>query len=334
MRSNAHCYRQRLCGMLLDRHADIVSVASARPGSRVAPQRTVSPFWSWRRWPRERVEQGSGGHIDRWCIVHCGDGREWHVRETARRGRLYSFAGHLLVAPGGRARDCRLQAAPGWKWLMAGTITSIDVQARNPRRVNVHLDGQFAFALSLEVATLARLKRSMTLSDDDIAALQADDVQQKTYDAVLNFVSFRPRSEYEVRRYLNRRKTPPDLTDRLVARLTANGLLDDDAFARFWVENRSTFNPRSDRALRAELRSKGVDDGTITAVLPQDDSAAAYDAATRRARRMVAVAGADADIFRRKLLGYLQRRGFSYDVARETVDRVWREVVDAREGAA
>ena len=206
---------------------------------------------------------------------------------------------------------------------MAGTITSIEVQQRNRRRVNVFLDGDFAFALSLEVATQANLRRDLALSDSVIAELKSEDTQQKTYDAVLNFLSFRPRSEDEVRRYLNRRQAPPELADRLVARLTKSGLLDDEAFTRFWVENRETFSPRSSRALRSELRSKGIDDSTIAASIPNDDGSAAYEAATKKAHRL---ASADRETFRRKLLGFLQRRGFSYDVARETVDRVWREI--------
>ncbi len=206
---------------------------------------------------------------------------------------------------------------------MAGTITSIDVQERNRRRVNVQLDGAFAFAVSLEVATRANLRRDMWLSDDAVARLLADDQVQKTYDSVLSFLSYRPRSEEEVRRYLKRRQAPPDLADRIIDRLKQSGLLDDEAFARFWVENRETFSPRSDRALRAELRSKGIDDGTIAASLPGDDGAAAFEAAMKRAPRLV---GAGRDAFRRKMFGFLQRRGFSYDVARETVDRVWREV--------
>lgn len=212
---------------------------------------------------------------------------------------------------------------------MSGTITSIEVQARNPRRVNVFLDGEFAFALSLEVAAQAGLTRAMPLSESAVAALQAEDAQKRTYDAVLHFLSFRPRSEEEVRRYLGRRQTPPDLADRLIARLKGSGLLDDEAFTRFWVENRATFSPRSGRALRAELRSKGIDDKTIAASLSQDDSAAAYEAAMRRAYRMAAAARGDAAEFRRKLQGYLLRRGFSYDVTRETVDRVWRDIVSS-----
>jgi regulatory protein len=205
---------------------------------------------------------------------------------------------------------------------MAGTISVIEVQARNPRRVNVSLDGTYAFALSMEVATEANLKPGMALSDQRIADLVAEDTMQKTYDATLNFLSYRPRSEDEVRRYLYRRKVPPSMSERVLARLRDSKLIDDQAFAQYWVENRETFSPRSGRALRSELRSKGIDDSTIASSITGDDSEAAYQAAQKRLRSL---SNADRDTFRRKLLSFLQRRGFSYDTARTTVDRVWRE---------
>ncbi len=209
---------------------------------------------------------------------------------------------------------------------MAGTITSIEVQARNPRRVNVHLDGAYAFALSMDVAMQADLKRTEPLSDERIAGLIAEDTLQKTYDAALNYLSYRPRSEHEVRRYLIRRKSPPELISRLIARLRENKLLDDEEFARYWVENRDTFSPRSGRALRSELRSKGINDETIAASVSGDDDESAYQAAQKKVRTLAA---ADRDTFRRKLLSFLQRRGFSYETARATVERAWREKSEA-----
>jgi regulatory protein len=205
---------------------------------------------------------------------------------------------------------------------MAGTITSVVVQARNPRRVNVYLDEAYAFALGLEVATQAGLKRGMALSDQQIADLAAEDTWQKTYDATLNFLSYRPRSEDEVRRYLNKRKVSPALSDKLIARLKQSKLVDDEAFARFWVENRETFSPRSSRALRAELRSKGIDNSTIEESVAGDDSDAAYRAGQKKARTLRA---ADFETFRHKLLPFLQRRGFGYETARDVVNRLWRE---------
>jgi regulatory protein len=208
---------------------------------------------------------------------------------------------------------------------MAGTITSIEVQARNTRRVNVHLDGAYAFPLAMEVAVQAGLARGMVLSDERIAELEAEDRWQKTYDAALNFLSFRPRSEDEMRRYLDKHKAPPNLRERVVARLKESKLLDDQAFARFWVENRDTFSPRSSRALRLELRRKGVDDRTIAAAVSGDDADAAYRAGLKKMRLL---ATADRETFLRKLLPFLQRRGFGYETAREAVDRLWRERSD------
>jgi len=117
---------------------------------------------------------------------------------------------------------------------MAGTITSVVVQARNPHRVNVFLDGAYAFPLSVEVATQAGLKPGMALSDQQVTDLSDQDTWQKTYDATLNFLSYRPRSEDEVRRYLDKRKVSQDLSGKLIARLKQSKLLDDEAFARFW----------------------------------------------------------------------------------------------------
>lgn len=206
---------------------------------------------------------------------------------------------------------------------MAGTITGIVVQARNQHRANVYIDGAYAFALSLEVATQASLKPGVTLSDQQIAELTASDEWQKNYDAALNFLSFRPRSETEVRRYLAKRKLGSDLSERVIVRLKQSGLLDDAAFARFWVENRETFSPRSSRALRSELRSKGIDDDTIAASVVGDDSEAAYRAGSKKARSLRT---ADFDTFRRKLLPFLQRRGFGYETARSVANRLWKEL--------
>jgi regulatory protein len=205
---------------------------------------------------------------------------------------------------------------------MAGTISAIEVQARNPRRVNVYLDGAYAFALSLDVATAANLRRGLLLSDDAIAGLVAQDEWQKTYDATLNFLSYRPRSEEEVRRYLNRRGVPEETRERLVSRLRQSKLLDDEAFARYWVENRHTFSPRSKRALQSELRSKGIDDATVQESLSGDDSDAAYRAALKKMRSL---ALADYETFRRKLIPFLQRRGFSYETARAAAQKLWAE---------
>jgi len=204
---------------------------------------------------------------------------------------------------------------------LAGTITALKAQTKNKGRVNVYLDGTFAFGLADVIA--APLRVGQRLSDDDIAALRQRDAQERAYDQALRFLSYRPRSIEETRRYLADKDVPPDVIATTLARLARAGLLDDEAFARFWVENRESFRPRSAMALRMELRRKGVGDEAIaTALAAVDEKEAAYQAALARAVRL---RGADRTTFYRRLGGFLQRRGFGYETARETVDRLWRE---------
>jgi regulatory protein len=201
---------------------------------------------------------------------------------------------------------------------MAGTITALRFQKRNKNRVNVHLDGQFAFGLAAIAAV--RLRVGQTLSDEEIARLQRQDGIERAYERALNFLSYRPRSEAEVRRNLHKKNVEDEVVETVVERLTRAGLLDDREFARYWVENRLQFNPRGARALRQELRQRGVSTSIITDTLAGlNEEAAARKAASAGARRLAHLEPRD---FRRRLWAYLARRGFSYTVIETLVEEM------------
>jgi regulatory protein len=201
-------------------------------------------------------------------------------------------------------------------------ITALKVQAKDKRRVNVYLDGVFAFGLPDTVA--ASLRVGQLVSEEECVALRWRDTVERAYERALGFLSYRPRSTEEVARYLAGKQVPDDVAGEVIGRLQQAELLDDQAFARYWVENRESFRPRGTMALRYELRRKGVDDGAIEAAIRDvDESEGAYRAAQAQARRL---AGADRESFRRRLGGYLSRRGYAYATVRETVERLWREV--------
>jgi regulatory protein len=205
---------------------------------------------------------------------------------------------------------------------LPGRITALEAQKKNPERVNVYLDDQFAFGLEGIVA--AQLRVGQTLSDEEIAALQESDAFQKTYDRALDFLSYRPRSQAEVERYLERKGVADDLTARVVNRLKEAGLIDDLAFASYWVENREIFRPRAARSLRYELVRKGVPGPIIAQALEGiDEEDSAYRAAQERSRKL---AHLDHDEFCRKIGAFLERRGFGYAVARRVAERLWQEL--------
>ncbi len=201
---------------------------------------------------------------------------------------------------------------------MGGQVTDIKMQARNSRRVNVYLDGQYGFSLALDVA--ASVGRGDNLSDEEIEKLQARDSEETAYDKCLKYLAYRPRSTSEVRRYLREKGVSAEVCELVAGRLERVGLLDDRAFARYWVENRETFRPRGRRLLRQELRAKGIDEELVVEVLSGvDEESSAFRAASSKATRY---AGLDDEGFSAKMSGFLRRRGFDYEVVRETVSRV------------
>jgi regulatory protein len=200
-------------------------------------------------------------------------------------------------------------------------ITAIEAQKNRPNRVNIHLDGEFAFGL--ERITAAWLRVGQQLDERKIEQLQAEDARERALQQALRFLSYRARSESEIRKNLNKHEIPADVIEETLERLRRDGLADDDQFARAWVENRSSFRPRSRRMMALELRQKGLDDESAKSALEgMDDEALAYEAAQKRATRFK---GLEWSEFRTKLSGFLARRGFSYPVVASVVARIWNE---------
>jgi len=210
---------------------------------------------------------------------------------------------------------------------MSGKITAIEAQKWRKDRVSVFIDDEYAF--SLQDILAARLKRGQMLSDQEIASLRQQDAVESIYEKALHYLSFRPRSEQEMRRYLRDKGLDEGPSEQIVARLKRAHLVDDQDFAQFWVQSRQMHRPRGRRALRAELSRKGVPrdviDGSIQDI---DEEAQAFQAARTVAHRLASL---EQRVFFHRLLGYLQRRGFGYDVAIKVIRELWKETSSERE---
>lgn len=200
-------------------------------------------------------------------------------------------------------------------------ITALEVQKRNPNRVNVYLDGEFAFGLARIVA--AWLKVGDVLDEAKLQKTQAEDARERALQQALLFLSYRARSEAEIRKNLRKHEIPEEVIEETLARLRRDGLVNDSQFARTWVENRTTFRPRSRRLMAMELRQKGLGEETAADALREvDDEALAYDAAQKKAPRFAAL---EWQTYRKKLSEFLARRGFSYAVIAPVVTKIWNE---------
>ena len=211
----------------------------------------------------------------------------------------------------------------GCLFLKMRKITAIETQKKNPNRVNLYLDDQFAFGLSRIVA--AWLSTGQILTDEKIAALQLEDAHEVAMQKALFFLGYRARSRREVRANLVKHEIPEPVIESTLQRLQENNLLNDQEFAKAWVENRNTFRPRSRRVMAMELRRKGLDEEIVQTVLDEntDENTLAMEAARKYLRK---VQGLPWQEFRQKLGGFLGRRGFSYDVCAQVVRSMWNEL--------
>lgn len=199
---------------------------------------------------------------------------------------------------------------------MPGKITALEPQKRRAHRVNVYLDGTFAFGL--DELPAAQLHVGQQLTDADIDRLLAEDSVERARGKALDFLSYRPRSAVEVRTRLKEREFTEDVIETVVDRLESVGLINDIEFALYWMQNRAQFRPKGRRALAYELRQKGVADSIIEQTLDEyDERRAAFKVAQDQARRL---GNLPQDVMRRKLYSRMARRGFSYEVINEAME--------------
>jgi regulatory protein len=205
---------------------------------------------------------------------------------------------------------------------MGRVITALQAQKRNTGRVNVHLDGVYAFSLARIVAAWLSVGRE--LSDAEIEELQQDDSLEAAAQAALRYIAYKPRTSSEVRSRLAERKLPEAVIEHTISRFTQTGLINDGQYARDWVEARQVFHPRSTRMMDYELRRKGIDRQEIEAALADanDDDQLAYQLARQKIGRLESL---DFPKFKTRLGGLLTRHGFSYEVVTRIVNRLWSE---------
>lgn len=203
-------------------------------------------------------------------------------------------------------------------------ITRLVAVGERSKKVKVYLDGTYAFSVEAAVALEAKLRLNQELNQSGLETLERENQAKKALAAAQNILSFRPRSEKELRQKLTQKGYDAQTISGCLARLKESGLVNDAAFARYWAENRASFSPRSGRMVNLELRQKGVPSELAEATCEEvDDDSAAYAAGHKKASRL---GTADYEEFRRKVGEYLKRRGFGYDVIDRSLKKLWDEI--------
>ncbi len=211
-------------------------------------------------------------------------------------------------------------------------ITALEPQVNNPERINLYVDGHFLLGVNAEIVLKMGLQVEQELLPEQLEQLRSEEAEQQAVDRALNYLSFRPRSREEVRRYLRRKETPPEIIEAALARLDRLDFVNDRTFTEFWIETRGQFNPRGAHALKHELRLKGVEREVVDELVDDEqDEERALRAGRKKAMSLVNVPNMDYARFRNRLGPFLQRRGFGYDVTTRTVRALWEELKEKPE---
>lgn len=206
-------------------------------------------------------------------------------------------------------------------------ITSLEPQVNNPERINLYVDGRFLLGVNAAIVLQMGLRLDQELSPSQLDLLQSEEAEQRAVDRALNYLSYRPRSREEVRRYLRRKETPPEIIEAALARLDRLDFVNDRTFAGFWIESREQFSPRGARALKNELRMKGVERDVVDEMVnDEQDEERALRAGRKKAIALANAPNIDFATFRNRLGSFLQRRGFGYQVTTRTVRALWKEL--------
>ncbi len=206
---------------------------------------------------------------------------------------------------------------------MSGLVTGIIVQRRNPNRVNIQLNGEFAFGLHR--LTAAWITIGQELSDDQIEDLQQKDQAEVIHQSALRLINYKQRTTVEMTNRLIKKGYEPVQVKVVVDQLMENKLLDDSQYAENWVADRQRFHPRSKRMMSYEMRNKGLDRKTIENALSksEDDNQLAELAARKTIRKWSDLAERE---FITHCAAFLGRKGFAAGVSFSTARTMWHEL--------
>lgn len=207
-------------------------------------------------------------------------------------------------------------------------ITAITAQKRNNNRVNISVDGSYRFSLDLYQLIDMGIKIGLEYDEKELLLLEKESQFGKVYSRALEYCLMRLHSSKEVKDYLYRKTRPfrdkngelkpgvlPEITSRVFDRLSEKGYIDDEKFARYWVDNRSVVKGSSRRKLTSELIQKGISIPLIEEVLSESsrsDSDEIIKIIQKKKHRYND---------RQKFTAYLSRLGFGYDLIKSELDK-------------
>jgi regulatory protein len=197
-------------------------------------------------------------------------------------------------------------------------VTAIKQQLKDEQRVSIFVDGVYSFSLTLDQLLMAKLKKGQELSDSDLAVFKKQSADGKLRTKALAWVMSRPHSVKELKDYLRKQKAESDTTAFIIDDFLKRGYLNDQYFATWFTEQRLRKH-KSIRAIRAELKTKGIDEETIQSVVSGEQASLQpndVEAISQLVNKLRKKSRYQDD---KKLMAYLVSKGFRYGDVKEVL---------------
>ncbi|GAA0366063.1 RecX family transcriptional regulator [Bacillus horti] len=206
-----------------------------------------------------------------------------------------------------------------------GTISKIEVQKKNKQRYNIYIDGDYAFAVHEDILISQRLQKGKEITASELDVITAEEQYKKAERAAYHYLSYRPRTRKEIKDSLLRKDVEAGIVEQILDKLETEGYINDLDFALRWVSERIQLKLKGPLVLKEELRQKGISSRDIAEALGQLEYEEQVDACMRLAEKkwdQVKKRYTEKREQKHKLMMYLQRRGFSFEVIQPVIQRL------------
>ncbi len=205
-------------------------------------------------------------------------------------------------------------------------ITKIEAQKRRKNRVNIYINDAFALGINKEVMLKYNLKVDMEVNDDFIENILMAEEENKALDYALNLLTYRQRSEKEIYDSLKRKGYIDEHIENVISSCKDKNYINDKNFAKSFINDKINLNKHGPERIKHELRLKGVSKEIINEVLDYDRNDQYRLAKEIADKKMYSYRNDDKNAVYRKMSGFLQRRGFSYDIISKVVREILTEI--------
>ena len=204
-------------------------------------------------------------------------------------------------------------------------ITNIEPQ-RNKNRVNIYVDNNFSIGIEEELRFKYGLTVGMEVTDEFVKDILESEEQNKVTSHALNLLSYRQRSEKEIYTSLKRKNFEDHYINNAIDYCKENNYINDQAFAEAFVRDKINLNKLGSERIRYELILKGISKDIIDSVLILDRNEQYETALELAMKKLNSYKNDDKNSIYRKLSGFLQRKGYSYDIISKVMGEALKDV--------